>query len=73
MTTADLHDYETSALKAIDYANITRSSVRRRIRSRVAALGALDRYHGMIEAMGRRYSPELWNAVNPLDKRRCQP
>ena len=64
MTTADLHDYETSALKAMDYANITRSSVRQCV-----ALGALDRYHGMIEAMGRAYSSELWNADNPLDKR----
>ena len=64
MTTADLHDYETSALKAMDYANITRSSVRQCV-----ALGALDRYHGMIEAMGRAYSPELWNADNPLDRR----
>ena len=65
MTLLELHDYERIALGRMGHANEQPTSVRQCI-----ALGALDRYHGMIEAMGRRHSPELWEAYNPLDRRK---
>ena len=65
MTLEDLHDCETEALAYMRLADHHKSIVRQCV-----ALGRLDRYHGMIEAMGRAYSPDLWNAINPLDKRK---
>ena len=33
------------------------------------AFRAVDRYHGLIETIGRQFSPEVWNANNALDRK----
>ena len=71
ITINQCHDFGLAADVALYDANTATGRERNMVR--LYAYASLDRYHGMIEAMGRRYSPELWNAVNPLDKRRCQP
>lgn len=58
--TANLVFASTAMVEAETKPSVLRQSIAHR---------AVDRYHGMIEAMGARYSPELWNARNALDNK----
>jgi hypothetical protein len=64
MTLEDLRTVDNRVFDAIQRANDSPTAVRLCV-----ACSALDLYHNMIETIGRHYSPELWDARNPLDRR----
>ena len=68
ITIDQCHDFGLAADVALYDANTATGRERNMVR--LYAHASLDRYHGMIEAMGHHYSPELWNTDNSLDRRK---
>jgi len=60
---------DNAAFDAMQRAGLQAASALEASVRRLVAMNKLDQYHEMIEAMGWQYSPNVWKAFNPLDKR----